>query len=116
MNVPSSLTHAICASESVKKISLTSLAYPSTFLPSSMHLCVCHLVNGGKCKTCIICPNLIVDKDFILYINQVKVTILEGFFFFFFLRRGRNKYIPHGDIPRRNLLAPWLLNWLFLVI
>ena len=40
----------------------------------------------------------------------------DFFFFFFFLRRGRNKYIPHGDIPRRNLLAPWLLIWLFLVI
>ncbi len=70
----------------------------------------------------------IVGTVFLIHQNQLITNYMPGMdddnldlinyesVFFFFLRRGRNKYIPHGDIPRRNLLAPWLLIWLFLVI
>ena len=59
-----------------------------------------------------------MSKQFLVIFDFFK-TLLKGKILrsgeFFFLRRGRN-WIPHGDIPRWNLLAPGLLFWFLFVI
>ena len=74
------------------------------------------------CLFCFVAIRPILAYFFLLIealIELTKMLLKEKLFdnsrVFFFLRRGRNR-IPHGDIPRWNLLASGLLFWFLFVI